>query len=459
MLDFKSFRQPTLLEASIVTFLVLATLGSMMIFVPDMTPHIPIIVTLTLLLLYGLARKVSYEKMQDSMTKAVGSSMGAIYLFFFIGILITALMMSGSIPTLMYYGLSIISAKTFYLSAFVITAIVGISIGSSLTTVATLGVALIGIAQAFEANLAIAAGAIVSGAFFGDKMSPLSDTTSISASIVGIDLFDHIKNMMRTTVPVFIISAIFYYVLSLNIDITDLSNVAQFKKDIASTGLVHSYALIPFILLIGMAIFKVPAVISMIITTITSLIITSLHTSYTVSQIAGFFFAGFKLEGVPESVASLVERGGLSSMFFTLSVVILALSLGGLLFSLGIITTILEHLAKLLTTTFAATTTVALTAVGVNFIVGEQYLSILLTGKTFKPVYDKLGLHSKNLSRTLEDAGTVINPLVPWSVCGVFISHALNVPVFSYLPFAIFCYGSLIFTILVGLTGFSVSKK
>lgn len=459
MLDFKSFRQPTLLEASIVTFLVLATLGSMMIFVPDMTPHIPIIVTLTLLLLYGLARKVSYEKMQDSMTKAVGSSMGAIYLFFFIGILITALMMSGSIPTLMYYGLSIISAKTFYLSAFVITAIVGISIGSSLTTVATLGVALIGIAQAFEANLAIAAGAIVSGAFFGDKMSPLSDTTSISASIVGIDLFDHIKNMMRTTVPVFIISAIFYYVLSLNIDITDLSNVAQFKKDIASTGLVHSYALIPFILLIGMAIFKVPAVISMIITTITSLIITSLHTSYTVSQIAGFFFAGFKLEGVPESVASLVERGGLSSMFFTLSVVILALSLGGLLFSLGIITTILEHLAKLLTTTFAATTTVALTAVGVNFIVGEQYLSILLTGKTFKPVYDKLGLHSKNLSRTLEDAGTVINPLVPWSVCGVFISHALNVPVFSYLPFAIFCYGSLIFTVLVGLTGFSVSKK
>lgn len=459
MLDFKSFRQPTLLEASIVTFLVLATLGSMMIFVPDMTPHIPIIVTLTLLLLYGLARKVSYEKMQDSMTKAVGSSMGAIYLFFFIGILITALMMSGSIPTLMYYGLSIISAKTFYLSAFVITAIVGISIGSSLTTVATLGVALIGIAQAFEANLAIAAGAIVSGAFFGDKMSPLSDTTSISASIVGIDLFDHIKNMMRTTVPVFIISAIFYYVLSLNIDITDLSNVAQFKKDIASTGLVHSYALIPFILLIGMAIFKVPAVISMIITTITSLIITSLHTSYTVSQIAGFFFAGFKLEGVPESVSSLVERGGLSSMFFTLSVVILALSLGGLLFSLGIITTILEHLAKLLTTTFAATTTVALTAVGVNFIVGEQYLSILLTGKTFKPVYDKLGLHSKNLSRTLEDAGTVINPLVPWSVCGVFISHALNVPVFSYLPFAIFCYGSLIFTVLVGLTGFSVSKK
>lgn len=459
MLDFKSFRQPTLLEASIVTFLVLATLGSMMIFVPDMTPHIPIIVTLTLLLLHGLARKVSYEKMQDSMTKAVGSSMGAIYLFFFIGILITALMMSGSIPTLMYYGLSIISAKTFYLSAFVITAIVGISIGSSLTTVATLGVALIGIAQAFEANLAIAAGAIVSGAFFGDKMSPLSDTTSISASIVGIDLFDHIKNMMRTTIPVFIISAIFYYVLSLNIDITDLSNVAQFKKDIASTGLVHSYALIPFILLIGMAIFKVPAVISMIITTITSLIITSLHTSYTVSQIAGFFFAGFKLEGVPESVASLVERGGLSSMFFTLSVVILALSLGGLLFSLGIITTILEHLAKLLTTTFAATTTVALTAVGVNFIVGEQYLSILLTGKTFKPVYDKLGLHSKNLSRTLEDAGTVINPLVPWSVCGVFISHALNVPVFSYLPFAIFCYGSLIFTVLVGLTGFSVSKK
>ena len=459
MLDFKAFRKPSLSEAISVIIIILAILGSMMIFVKDVTPHIPIIISITFLLFYGLYRKVSYKDMQDSMTSAVGSSMGAIYLFFFIGILITSLMMSGSIPTLMYYGLDIISAKTFYLSAFIITSIIGVAIGSSLTTVATLGVALIGIAQAFEANLAITAGAIVSGAFFGDKMSPLSDTTSISASIVGIDLFEHIKNMMRTTVPVFLISSIFYYVLSRNIEVSDFESIAVFKNDLLNTGLIHSYTLIPFALLVILAIFKISAVISMIITSIVSICITLVHSSYTASQISGFFYAGFKSDFVSKSIASLIERGGLSSMFFTLSVVILALSLGGLLFSLGIINTILESLAKFLNSIFITTLSVALTAVGVNFIVGEQYLSILLAGRTFKPVYERLNLHPKNLARALEDAGTVINPLVPWSVCGAFISHALGVSVFSYLPFAIFCYGSLIVTILAGATGISVSKK
>lgn len=459
MLDFKAFRKPSLSEAISVIIIILAILGSMMIFVKDVTPHIPIIISITFLLFYGLYRKVSYKDMQDSMTSAVGSSMGAIYLFFFIGILITSLMMSGSIPTLMYYGLDIISAKTFYLSAFIITSIIGVAIGSSLTTVATLGVALIGIAQAFEANLAITAGAIVSGAFFGDKMSPLSDTTSISASIVGIDLFEHIKNMMRTTVPVFLISSIFYYVLSRNIEVSDFESIAVFKNDLLNTGLIHSYTLIPFALLVILAIFKISAVISMIITSIISICITLVHSSYTASQMSGFFYAGFKSDFVSKSIASLIERGGLSSMFFTLSVVILALSLGGLLFSLGIINTILESLAKFLNSIFITTLSVALTAVGVNFIVGEQYLSILLAGRTFKPVYERLNLHPKNLARALEDAGTVINPLVPWSVCGAFISHALGVSVFSYLPFAIFCYGSLIVTILAGATGISVSKK
>lgn len=450
MINFKTFRKPSLLEAIIIIILVLSTLGGMMIFVPNITPHVPILITLSFLLLYGLARKVSYKDMQDSMIKSVGSSMGAIYLFFFIGVLITSLMISGSIPTLMYYGLSIISAKTFYLSAFLITAVIGVSIGSSLTTVATLGVALIGIAQAFEANLAITAGAIVSGAFFGDKMSPLSDTTSISASIVGIDLFEHIKNMMRTTVPVFIFSAIGYLMLSRNIQVTDLSNVATFKQDIFSTGMIHNYALIPFVLLLILAILKVTAVISIIITTIVSIGITSVHSSYTLEQLTTFFYTGFKSTNIPESVSGLIQRGGISSMFFTLSVVILALSLGGLLFSLGIISTILEQIASALKSKLSATLTVALTAVGLNFTVGEQYLSILLTGKTFKPVYDKLALHPKNLARTLEDAGTVINPLVPWSVCGVFISNALGVAVFDYLPFAFFCYGSVVITILAG---------
>ena len=455
----KNTTKITFKEAIFVSIIVLAILGGIMIFIPNATPHIAIISAMIFLIIYGLVKKVSFNIMQEGMIKSVNTGMGAIYLFFFIGILISSLMMSGAIPTLMYLGLNTISSNTFYLSTFIITSIIGVAIGSSLTTVSTIGVALMGIAVAFEANIAITAGAIVSGAFFGDKMSPLSDTTNIAASIVGVELFDHIKNMAKTTIPVFIISSIIYLILSLNISIPDIANIESFKNDILSTGLVHWYSLLPFLILLILAILKVNSVVSMIITTIISTLLSFISNSYSLTDLSTYFYSGFSMSNLPDSVVSLISRGGLSSMFFTTTVVILALSLGGLLFSLGIISTILDKTKNFLTTPFKATLCVALTAVGINYIVGEQYLSILLTGETFKSVYENLNLHPKNLSRTLEDAGTVINPLVPWSVCGTFIASTLNISVLSYVPFAFFCIGSVIFTILSGLNKKSLTKN
>ena len=450
--------KPSKKEAVISLLIVLFLLGFPMIAIKNMNPHIPILVTIVGLVLYGRIRGVSFKKMQDSMIESVVTSMGAIYLFFFIGILVTALMMSGAIPSLIYFGLNIISSKTFYLSAFLATSIIGIAIGSSLTTVATLGVALMSISNAFGFNAAITAGAIISGAFFGDKMSPLSDTTSIAASIVGIDLFDHIKNMMYTTIPAFIVSCAIFTFLSLGQNAGNLASIATFRSSILATGLVHPYSLLAFAVLVILSIRKVPAVLTIIYTSLVSILITSFHSSYSLSQLAQFFFDGFSMEGLQQNIESLVSRGGINSMFFTMTIVILALSLGGLLFGLGIIPNLLNGMSHLLNNPSRATICVVATALGVNFVVGEQYLSILLAGKTFKPVYDKLGLHPKNLSRTLEDAGTVINPLVPWGVCGVFCTSMLGVSTLSYLPFAIFCYTSLLVTIIVGFTGFSMSK-
>src|SRR3712207_405932 len=253
--------------------------------------------------------------MQDSMIESVVTSMGAIYLFFFIGILVTALMMSGAIPSLIYFGLNIISSKTFYLSAFLATSIIGIAIGSSLTTVATLGVALMSISNAFGFNAAITAGAIISGAFFGDKMSPLSDTTSIAASIVGIDLFDHIKNMMYTTIPAFIVSCAIFTFLSLGQNAGNLASIATFRSSILATGLVHPYSLLAFAVLVILSIRKVPAVLTIIYTSLVSILITSFHSSYSLSQLAQFFFDGFSMEGLQQNIESLVSRGGINSMF------------------------------------------------------------------------------------------------------------------------------------------------
>ena len=459
MFNLVQHRNPSKKEAVISMLIVFFILGFPMIAIRDMVPHIPILLALICLIVYGRARGISFDKMQDSMAESVLTSMGAIYLFFFIGILVTALMMSGAIPSLIYFGLDIISSKTFYLSSFLATAIIGIAIGSSLTTVATLGVALMSISNAFGLNPAITAGAIVSGAFFGDKMSPLSDTTGIAASIVGIDLFDHIKNMMYTTIPAFIVSAIAFTLMSLGQDAASLDGIESFRSSILATGLVHSYSLLAFGVLILLSIRRIPAVLTLIYTSLASLLISKLHSSYSMGQLAKFFFDGFSMDGLSQDIGSLVSRGGISSMFFTMTIVILALSLGGLLFGLGIIPSILNSLNQVLDSPSRVSICVVATALGVNLIVGEQYLSILLAGKTFKPIYDQLGLHPKNLSRTLEDSGTVINPLVPWGVCGAFSTSMLGVATLAYLPFAIFCYTSLILTVIVGLTGLTMTRS
>ena len=459
MFNLVQHRKPSKKEAVISILIVFFILGFPMIAIRDMVPHIPILLALICLIVYGRARGISFDKMQDSMAESVHTSMGAIYLFFFIGILVTALMISGAIPSLIYFGLDIISSKTFYLSSFLATAIIGIAIGSSLTTVATLGVALMSVSNAFGLNPAITAGAIVSGAFFGDKMSPLSDTTGIAASIVGIDLFDHIKNMMYTTIPAFIVSAIAFTLMSLGQEAASLDGIESFRSSILATGLVHPYSLLAFGVLILLSIRRIPAVLTLIYTSLASLLISKLHSSYSMGQLAKFFFDGFSMDGLSQDIGSLVSRGGISSMFFTMTIVILALSLGGLLFGLGIIPSILNSLNQVLDSPSRVSTCVVATALGVNLIVGEQYLSILLAGRTFKPIYDQLGLHPKNLSRTLEDSGTVINPLVPWGVCGAFSTSMLGVATLAYLPFAIFCYTSLILTVVVGLTGLTMTRS
>lgn len=459
MFNLLQHRKPSKKEAVISILIVFFILGFPMIAIRDMVPHIPILLALICLIVYGRARGISFDKMQDSMAESVHTSMGAIYLFFFIGILVTALMISGAIPSLIYFGLDIISSKTFYLSSFLATAIIGIAIGSSLTTVATLGVALMSVSNAFGLNPAITAGAIVSGAFFGDKMSPLSDTTGIAASIVGIDLFDHIKNMMYTTIPAFIVSAIAFTLMSLGQEAASLDGIESFRSSILATGLVHPYSLLAFGVLILLSIRRIPAVLTLIYTSLASLLISKLHSSYSMGQLAKFFFDGFSMDGLSQDIGSLVSRGGISSMFFTMTIVILALSLGGLLFGLGIIPSILNSLNQVLDSPSRVSTCVVATALGVNLIVGEQYLSILLAGRTFKPIYDQLGLHPKNLSRTLEDSGTVINPLVPWGVCGAFSTSMLGVATLAYLPFAIFCYTSLILTVVVGLTGLTMTRS
>ncbi|SJM72575.1 Na+/H+ antiporter NhaC [Psychrobacter piechaudii] len=423
-------------------------------------PHLSLLLAICFLLLMGMMRGLSFNHLQSEMAAGVVSGSGAIYLFFFIGLMVAALMMSGAIPTLMYFGFELISPRFYYISAFVLTSIIGIALGSSLTTVATLGVAFIGMSNAFDANVAIAAGAVVSGAFFGDKMSPLSDTGTIASSVVGIDLFEHLRNMMYTTVPAWIITVLLFWMLSGETHAGNLYQVTVLQGQLIESGLVHSYAVLPFVVLVVLALLRVNAIYTIICTIISALIITYIHSSPSIEQLDGYLFSGYAPAEDLDlgEVGGMLSRGGIQSMFFTQTIVILALSLGGLLKTLGVLPALLAGIRDKLTTAGQAIFAAAMSALSINVLIGEQYLSILLSGTAFRPTFERLNLHPKNLSRTIEDAGTVINPLVPWSVCGVFISQALEVPVLEYLPYAFFCYLSLLLTILFGFSGVTISR-
>ncbi|HWK23097.1 MAG TPA: Na+/H+ antiporter NhaC [Ureibacillus sp.] len=458
MFSIEAKSKPSVFEALFLVIIVISII-SIAIGKLGAVPHIPILLSITLLIFYGLLRRVPFKVLEESMRSGVVSGIGAIYIFFLIGILISSWIVSGTIPTLLYLGFSIVSTSFFYAIVFIITAIIGTAIGSSLTTVATVGVAFVSIAGAIDASLALTAGAIVSGAFFGDKMSPLSDTTNLAASIVNIDLFDHIKNMCWTTIPAFLISGVLYAVLSPSVEGVNNQTIESYQASLQATNFVHWYAILPLLVLIVCTFKKVPAFLTLIFSSLVALFLSIFHTSLSISDYCEILYNGYVSEIGVEVIDSLLTRGGITSMFFTIMLVVLSLSLGGLLFALGIIQTLLVKIENLLKSVGALVTGTAFTAIGINLIVGEQYLSILLTGEAFKNQYRELGLHPKNLSRVMEDAGTVVNPLVPWSVCGLFIASMLNVSVIDYLPFAFFCLLSPILTIIFGWLNLTISRN
>ncbi|WP_422122461.1 Na+/H+ antiporter NhaC [Planococcus sp. X10-3] len=452
MFHIKAVLSPSFTEAAVLVAIVVAIISSSIILF-EAPPHVPILLSILLLICYGLAKKVSYRVLEGGLVKGAGAGMSAVFLFFFIGILISSWMISGTIPTLIYAGFNLVTPLFFFAIVFVVTSIIGLSIGSSLTTVATVGVAFIGIAGALDLSLAVTAGAIVSGAFFGDKMSPLSDTTNLASSIVGVDLFEHIRNMGWTTIPAFILTLIFFGFMSPSITLDNAADIALFKEGLLGSGLIHWYSILPLIVLVIMTIGKIPALMTLAASSIAAIIISFFHQSLEIAQLLGILFGGYvSATGVAE-IDTLLSRGGMESMFFTIALVLLALSMGGLLFTLGIVQCLLQKIESLLKKVSSVIAASALTAIGINILIGEQYLSILLTGQAFQGPYEKLGLAGKNLSRVMEDAGTVVNPLVPWSVCGIFITSVLGVSTLEYLPFAIFCLLSPILTILFGITG------
>ena len=311
----------------------------------------------------------------------------------------------------------------------------------------TIGIAFFGIGTTLGLNPALVVGAIVSGAVFGDKMSPLSESTNLAAAIVDADLFKHIKHMMWSTVPAFVVSFFLFMILGHTSKAASLSSIREVTDVLEANFTISIWSLIPLFLMLLCAWKKVPAILTIL-----------LNIAVAVGM-AGVIESGFVSNTGNQQIDSLLSRGGIESMMPTVSLIILTLSLGGLLIEFGLISTVMERVSRKMTNTPNLIFTTLMTSIGVNIFIGEQFLSVILPGNAFKETYEKAGFDPTVLGRTLEDGGTVINYLVPWGIAGSFVASTFGIPTLTYLPFVFFSLLSPVFSMVSAFTGWGISKK
>jgi NhaC family Na+:H+ antiporter len=426
--------------------------------------------------LVGLYLGESWKDMERAMVEGISLALKAVLILLAVGSLIGSWMLAGTAPTIIYFGLGILDPSWFYPAALVICAVVAVSIGSSWTTAGTVGLALVGIAQIMDLSLPVTAGAIISGAYFGDKMSPLSDTTNLAPAMVGVDLFVHIRHMAWTTTPSFLISMVLFTLIGLN---TETVQAPAESINAARNILNQNYTIawptvLPLALLLALAMRKVSALPTISIGALAGCVVALIWQPELVQSfgnpdgnlpgwagsIKALFMAladGFQIQTGDESLDSLLSRGGMSSMLNTIWLIMSAMSFGGVMEHTRLLQRIVDALLKGVHGTGSLITTTVLTAIGMNIIAADQYIAIVLPGRMYRVEFARRGLAPENLSRTLEDAGTMTSALVPWNTCGAFMAATLGVPTLAYAPFAFLNILNPIIAIIYGVTNFKIT--
>ena len=471
-------KAPSLSDALIPIVSLIIMMGSAVYLFGDASSYGPnqiaLLIGMFLAAIVGIKNGHSWHSIEEGIVKGISMSLGACLILLAVGSLIGTWMLAGTVPTLIYYGLSILNPTFFYAASALICAVVAMSIGSSWTTAATIGVALIGVATGMDMSLAITAGAIVSGAYFGDKLSPLSETTNLAPAIAGTNLFEHIKYMLWTTVPSFVIALTLFSILGLQEDTGTVSNrIEQMQILLNQEFNIAWYNLIPLFVLLLLAVNKMPAFpavsIGALLGGIWALVfqadlvsgmlesefsdsVTSLMVVWTA------MFDGVVFSTADENLNSLLSRGGMSSMLNTIWLIICAMSFGAVLERIGLLTAIVSAALKGATSAGDMVSRTILTCIGTNLVTADQYISIVMPGRMYKEEFKKRNLHQLNLSRSLEDGGTITSPLIPWNTCGAYMQSVLGVHPFSYIFYAFFNLINPILAIIYAYFGIKILR-
>ena len=411
----------------------------------------------------GFFNKVSYKQMLAEVAENVKSTTGAILILLMVGALAGAWLVSGIIPAMIYYGLQILNPTIFLAACVIICAIISIATGSSWTTAATVGIALIGIGDALGISLGMTAGAVLSGAYFGDKMSPLSDTTNLAPAMAGGELFDHIRYMTITTIPTISVTLLVFIIIGLNLETTGVADTANILTSIDATFNINGWLFIVPIVVILLIIKKAPPLLALLIGTLLGGAFALFFQPDIVAGLTGAkeltFENGYKgilnAITIKTSIATdnptlneLFSAKGMAGMLSTIWLIVCAMVFGGVMDGIGALSRITTALLGMAKTTFGLFASTVGSCLALNVTASDQYLAIVVPGKMFAKAYEDRGLAPENLSRTLEDSGTVTSVLIPWNTCGAYHSGVLGVSVADYFVYAIFNWLSPIMTLL-----------
>ena len=425
--------------------------------------------------LIGTRNGYSWKEIEKGIIKGITLSFSSILILLAVGALIGTWILSGIVPAFIYWGLQLMSPSYFFVTACCISALISFVTGSSWATVSTIGIALIGIAGAMELSLSVVAGAVISGAYFGDKLSPLSDTTNLAPAMAGTDLFAHIHHMLWTTIPTISFSLIVYTVMGLGSNRAVKSQgIHEFMEVLASSFYISWYLLIPPAVLVCLVLCKIPTLPALLLGAFLGGVFACLFQESAVLQfvnqpeledtmavLKGFWkalFSGYVSSSGNIQIDELLTRGGMKSMLNTVWLILSAMVFGGVMEKTCMLQVIVRKLHSRTQSTGGLILSTIGTCIGMNIVASDQYISIVFPGRMYRARFEKLGLKSKNLSRCLEDAGTLTSPLVPWNTCGVFMAQTLSVSTIAYLPFCFFNLMNPILSSIYGLTGFTIER-
>jgi NhaC family Na+:H+ antiporter len=476
----RQIREPSYFDA-LAPLVVLAVLiaGAVMLFGLEATDG-PLQVAIILAAMFTsfivLKNGHSWEEVAEAGRKGVSSVVGAIFILFAVGALIGTWNMAGTIPTLVYYGIQVINPDWFYLASLLVCAAIAMGIGSSWTTAGTIGVGLVGLSFLAGVSPAITAGAVISGAYVGEKLSPLSETAILAAQLTGTTIYEHLRAQVWSSVPALVVAAIGFWIFGWADNSSGASDSVIASELLALSKLfnITPLTLLPLVLLVVLSILKVPPSLAIIGSALSAALLAPFLQAEAVLRFvdapdlaeplafvkAGWqaMSSGFEAKSGIEVVDSLLSRGGMASMLLTIWLILGALVYGTLLDEFGLLLKLVTPVLMRARSTGSLVATVVGTAFGLNIVAGDQYVAVVLPARIFRAEFKKRGLAATNLSRAVADGGSVTSPLIPWNSCGAYMAAVLGVPTLIYLPFCLFNIASPLVTMLLGFSGFRIER-